>query len=257
MTSELEGRVCIVTGAGSGIGAACAERLARAGASVLVTDIAAGPLADIASGIRASGGTVAEAVQDVASETRWSEIVTLALERFGRLDVLVNNAGYGRFTDIADTSLADWHAMMSVNCDGVFLGIKAAMPAMRRSGGGSIVNISSVLGLVGTAGTSCYSAGKGAIRLLSKTAAVEFAQRGYNIRVNSVHPGYVETPAVAAALDRSGDGAAMLSALVALHPLGRLAQASEIADAVLFLASDASSFVTGSELVVDGGYTAQ
>jgi len=253
----LQGKVCIVTGAARGIGAAVAEAFVREGGCVLMTDIDAAALDAAAAEIGTSQAALHAATQDVADESRWPAVVELAAAEFGRLDVLVNNAGYGMLKPVTEITLDEWRRMMAVNCDGAFLGIKHAVPAMTAAGGGSIINVSSILGIAGMANTAAYAATKGAIRLLSKAAAVEFGEAGLNIRVNSVHPGFTDTPAIDNSLRNRSDGDAMVDAVARLHPLGRLARAEEIAAAVTFLASDASSFMTGAELVVDGGYTAR
>jgi 3(or 17)beta-hydroxysteroid dehydrogenase len=254
------GKVALVTGAASGIGRATALALAAEGASVLATDLAAPDLED--------GGVVCLA-HDVTEEAAWKRVVAAALDRFGGLDVLVNNAGVGGSgRDLTAISLPDWRRVMAVNLDGVFLGTRAAVGAMRARQGagseaaGSVVNVSSVLGLVGGARVADYAAAKGAVRLFTKSAAVECATGGRPVRVNSVHPGYIETPLLAAriaqrARDEGADAEALQAPIVARHPLGRLGRAEEVAACILFLASEEASFVTGAELVVDGGYTAQ
>lgn len=258
---QLQGKVCIVTGAARGIGAAVAESFLREGGRVLMTDIDPAALDAAATRIRsqpASGaGALVTAVQEVADEACWQDIVSQAVREWGRLDVLVNNAGYGMLKPVTEITLDEWRRMMAVNCESVFLGIKHAAAAMKAAGGGSIINVSSILGIAGMAGTTAYSATKGAVRLLSKAAAVEFGESGSGIRVNSIHPGFTDTPAIDNSLRAREDGEAIVEAVARLHPLGRLARAEEIAAAVLFLASDASSFMTGAELVVDGGYTAR
>lgn len=250
--ARIGGKVCIVTGAGRGIGAAIAVTLAREGGLVLLTDLDAKTVSDTAAGIIAAGGTALAAAQDVADEKRWAEIVALAVERFGRVDVLVNNAGWVMQAALVDTTLDAWRRQMAVNCDGVFLGMKHAIPAMAKGGGGSIINISSILGKVGATNVSAYCASKGAVTLMTKAAAIECAPVG--VRVNSLHPGFIRTPAFAEGLGQEGQAA--IDAVTALHPIGRLGDADEVADAALFLASNDSRFMTGSELIVDGGYTA-
>ena len=258
---QLQGKACIVTGAARGIGAAVAESFFRESGRVLMTDIDPAALDAAAARIRnqlgSGSGALVTAIQDVADEARWQDIVSQAVREWGRLDVLVNNAGYGMLKPVTEITLDEWRRMMAVNCESVFLGIKHAAPAMIAVGGGSIINVSSILGIAGMAGTTAYSATKGAVRLLSKAAAVEFGESGAGIRVNSIHPGFTDTPAIDNSLRAREDGEALVEAVARLHPLGRLARAEEIAAAVLFLASDASSFMTGAELVVDGGYTAR
>src|SRR5581483_6745492 len=202
---------------------------------------------------RRYGGEHQAVVLDVTSEEAWIRTLRQIDAAFGRLDILVNNAGYGRFQSLDDTTLADWRAIMAVNLDSVFLGTKYSLPLLARSGKGSIVNISSIRGLVAGPGTAAYCASKAGVRLFTKSTALECAAAGNGIRANSVHPGQVETPLSAAALSDPARRSATLDRI----PLGRMGQPVEIADAIVFLASDASSFMTGSELVVDGGYTAQ
>lgn len=255
----LNGRVAIVTGGARGIGAAVARALAEAGAKVLVTDVSDG--AEISNEI---GGAYLR--HDVTSEADWSAAVAFARSTFGGLDILVNNAGVFFARPISATTLADFRMMQQVNVEGVFLGLQHAIPAIaeraqRWDGGGAIVNISSVAGLVGAANNIAYNASKGAVRLMTKSAALECAQLKLNIRVNSVHPGVIDTPMavggmVAAAQARGVEEARERARMVKVHPLGRLGRDSDVANAVVFLVSDAAAFMTGSELVVDGGLTA-
>jgi NAD(P)-dependent dehydrogenase (short-subunit alcohol dehydrogenase family) len=247
----LDGKVGIVTGAASGIGAAAARVLAREGAKVVLTDLD-----------DAAGSALAEAIggvylhHDVTEEDGWSTVIAAA-ERFGRLDIMVANAGIGIMGNVIDMSLKDWRRQMAINVDGVFLSVKYCIPAMRRAGnGGSIVMLSSVAGLRGSAGLAGYSATKGAVRLFAKSVALECAQAGDGIRVNSVHPGVIATPIwtkIPVAQNQPIDPYAIAENVV---PLGKAGEASEVADGILFLASDLSSHVTGSELVIDGGMTA-
>lgn len=253
--ARLAGRVALVTGAASGIGAAAAQRLAAEGAAVLLTDCElAGE--DVAAAIVAGGGTAAFRLHDVTSHPDWAVAVEQAMDQFGRLDILVNNAGIsGGRHELMDHSYDAWRHILAVNLDGVFLGLRHAGPRIAASGGGSVINIASILGKVGLAGAAAYCASKGGVTLLTKAAALEWAPFG--IRVNSIHPGFIETPLVANALAEWPDGNAMRVALIGAHPLARFGTPREIGDAVVFLASAESAFMTGAELVVDGGYTAQ
>jgi NAD(P)-dependent dehydrogenase (short-subunit alcohol dehydrogenase family) len=247
---QLDGKIGIITGAASGIGAACARVLSREGAKLVLTDL------DDAAGQRlaeATGGVYLH--HDVTDEAGWPTVVAAA-ERLGGLHVLVANAGIGIMGPAVDMSLADWRRQMAVNVDGVFLTVKYGIPAMRRSGGGSIVMLSSVAGLRGSAGLAGYSATKGAVRLFAKSMALECAQAGDGIRVNSVHPGIIATPIwtkMPPGQNRPMDPYSIAENSV---PIGKAGEAGEIADGILFLASSLSSHVTGSELVIDGGLTA-
>jgi 3(or 17)beta-hydroxysteroid dehydrogenase len=255
--NRVSGKVALVTGGAMGIGRACCELLAREGASVLVTDREVELGADVAKAICAGGGRAAFAAHDVSSEADWIRVIDEARRTFDKLDILVNNAGVGRFGDVEHTTLEDWRALLAVNLDGVFLGIKHAIAPMREAGGGSIVNLSSIEGLVGDPSLAAYNASKGAVRLLTKSAALYCAKGRTGIRVNSVHPGYIWTPMVQHATEASGHADEMRRTLESLHPVGHLGEAMDIAYGVLYLASDEASFVTGAELVIDGGYTAQ
>jgi NAD(P)-dependent dehydrogenase (short-subunit alcohol dehydrogenase family) len=257
---QVQGKVAIVTGAASGIGAACAGTLAREGARVVLTDLEDARGEALAGRIRAAGGEAQYLHQDVTDEARWAEVVAETERRFGRLDILVANAGIAIMVQTVDMTLAQWRQQMAVNVDGVFLSVKHAIPAMRRSGGGSIIMISSVAGLRGSAGLAGYSATKGAVRLFAKSVALECAGARDGIRVNSVHPGIITT----AIWDKMPAGDDMRrnvpidpNALAAAGvPLGEAGRPEDIADGVLFLASDASRHMTGAELVIDGGMTA-
>jgi len=253
---RVEGKVALVTGAASGLGASTARRLASEGASVVLTDVSADAGRSVADRIEEAGGVASFFAHDVASPSEWERVVGGAVERFGRLDVLVNNAGVsGGMQELMTLEFEAWRRLLSVNLDGVFLGMRFAGPAIASAGGGSIVNISSILGKVGMAGAAAYCASKGGVALLTKAAALEWAPLG--IRVNSVHPGFIETPMVSGALQQVENANEMRDMIVSRHALARFGAPREIADAVLFLASDESSFMTGAELVVDGGYTAQ
>src|SRR5215469_8648826 len=258
---QVDSKIAVVTGGASGIGAACAEALAREGAKVVLTDIDDARGQELAAGIRSAGGEALYLSLDVTDETRWQEIVVEFERRYGRLDILVANAGIGIMcTSIADMSLADWRRQTAVNLDGVFLSVKHCLPLMRRSGGGSIVMTSSIAGLRGSATLAGYCATKGGVRLFAKAVAMECASKGDGIRVNSVHPGIIDTPIwgkIRPDLVTEGHNAPMdieeMGRLGA--PLGRVGKPHDIANAVLFLASDLSSYITGTELVVDGGIT--
>ncbi len=257
--NELQGRVALVTGAARGIGAATAKALAAKGARVILTD-----LGD-ASGLAAELGGLSRR-QDVTDEADWAATIAFAKAEAGGLDILVNNAGVlGGGGPTSELSLDEWRRVQAVNVEGVFLGCKHAIPVLAEragqwTGGAAIVNLSSVAGLVGFAGAACYGASKGAVRLMTKCLALELAPR--RIRVNSVHPGVIDTPMGQQVLSGSaaaagvGDNEAR-AIWAARHPLGDLGRDSNIADAIAFLASDKAAFMTGSEMVVDGGLTAQ
>jgi NAD(P)-dependent dehydrogenase (short-subunit alcohol dehydrogenase family) len=249
MAGRLDGKVALISGAARGQGAAEAGLFAREGASVVIGDVLVEEGQQVASEIAAHGGQATFTKLDVRSEPDWQSAVATAVEAYGKLDVLVNNAGVFRIEGIEAATLEQWNAVIEVNQTGVFLGMKAAVAAMRAAGGGSIVNISSIGGLVGFGEAAAYQATKGAVRLLTKSAAIEYAGEG--IRVNSVHPGTIDTEMV------RGIPSDHLQALIAKHPIARLGTAQDIAFGVLYLASDESSWVTGAELVIDGGFTAR
>ena len=249
---RLAGKVALISGGARGMGAAEARLFAREGAQVVVADVLEAEGKAVAAEVSAGGGQSVFARLDVTSEADWVQAIALAVSRFGKLNVLVNNAGIGGSSRVEDTTAEAWDRVMGVNAKGVFLGTKAAIPAMRRAGGGSIVNIASQLGLVGMEDSSPqYTASKGAVRLLTKTTALQYAREG--IRCNSVHPGPILTPMTE---QRRADPV-VYQRMLSRIPLGRYGEADEVAYAVLYLASDESAFVTGSELVIDGGWTAQ
>jgi 3alpha(or 20beta)-hydroxysteroid dehydrogenase/cyclopentanol dehydrogenase len=234
------------------MGAHEARLFVAEGAKVVMGDVLDDLGRAVEAEINRSGGEAVYVHLDVTHEQGWREAVATALSRFGRLDILVNNAGVSGSARLEDVTLEEWNRVMAINSTGVFLGTKAAIPAMRKSGGGSIINISSQLGLVGTDNSSPqYQSSKGAVRLLTKTTAIQYAKEG--IRANSVHPGPIETPMTEA---RRADPAVHAMTLSRI-PLGRYGVADDVAKGVLYLASDDASFVTGSELVIDGGWTAQ
>ncbi|WP_439816845.1 glucose 1-dehydrogenase [Zavarzinia sp. CC-PAN008] len=254
--SDVTGKVVLITGGASGLGAASARLLAAKGARVILTDLAEQAGEAIATEIRTAGGDALFEPQDVADEARWEAIIALIRRRYGALHVIVNNAGVGGLgLSIPETSLADWHRTLSINLDGVFLGMKHAIPLIAESGGGSVINLSSILGKVAMGGAAAYCASKGGVKLLTKAGALECAP--LNIRVNSIHPGFIETPMVHNAFAAQPDGNELKEVIAQRHAFGHMGEPRDIAEAVLFLASDASKFMTGAELVVDGGYTAQ
>jgi NAD(P)-dependent dehydrogenase (short-subunit alcohol dehydrogenase family) len=263
MADQVQGKVALVTGAASGIGAACAEVLAREGADVLLTDIDTAAGEARAARINAAGGGRAHFMpQDVAEEARWPEVVAEAERRFGGLHILIANAGIGIMVpSVIDMTLEAWRRQMAINVDGVFLTVKHGIPAIRRAGkGGSVVMISSVAGLRGSAGLAGYSATKGAVRLFAKSVALECAGARDGIRVNSVHPGIIATPIwekIPAGMGGGRNAPLDPHAIAAASvPIGVASEAADIAAGVLWLASDASRHVTGSELVIDGGMMA-
>jgi len=253
--SDLKGRVALVTGGARGLGAAAAKALAGEGAKVVVTDVR-------------DGGETAAAVggaylkHDVTSETDWIAAVAFAKHTFGGLDILVNNAGVFWMKPLPMETLDGFRRMQQVNVEGVFLGLKHAIPAIaerasRWAGGGAVVNLSSVAGIVGAPNIIAYNASKGAVRLMTKSAALEYAPQ--KVRVNSVHPGIIDTPMMAEAAEAVAGASGVNDArerFAARHPLGRMGRDTDIANAVVFLASDKAAFITGAELVVDGGMTA-
>ena len=257
MAGRVASKVALVSGAATGIGQSIATCLAVEGARVAVADIDAARGADVVSAIREAGGAALFVALDVTEEASWQAAIGAVESEFGHLDILVNNAGIAIIESVDKMSFEDWRTVMAVNIDGVFLGTKHAVPAMRRAGGGSIVNISSILGLTGEEKLSAYCASKGAVRLFTKAVALECGRDGSGIRVNSIHPGYIRTTMTEETCRRDyGDIEIGFAELGKLHPIGRVGEPEEIAAGVLYLASDESKFVTGSELAIDGGYTA-
>jgi len=249
---RLRGKVALISGGARGMGASEARLFTREGARVVIGDILDDDGRAVEADIKAHGGEALYLHLDVTDEGDWDRAVAKTIERFGRLDILVNNAGVGGGSRIEDTTVKEWDHVMEVNAKGVFLGTRAVIPAMRRAGGGSIINISSQLGLVGTDISSPqYQASKGAVRLLTKTTAMQYARE--KIRANSVHPG----PIVTAMTERRRQDPEHYKLMLSRIPLGRFGEPDEVAYGVLYLASDESTFVTGSELVIDGGWTAQ
>lgn len=254
--NRLNGKVALVTGSALGIGQAVAQVFAREGARVIVTDVLEGEGRALTDALAADGSEAEFRHLDVTDEREVKAVIDGVVERWGRLDVLVNNAGIsGASRPTHEITEAEWDRVMAVNVKGVFFCTKHAVPHMRRQGGGSIINLSSIYGLVGAMDAPPYHASKGAVRLMTKTDALFYARNG--IRVNSVHPGFIWTPMVENFVSASPDPPAARKALEELHPIGHLGEADDVAWGVLYLASDEAKFVTGSELVIDGGYTAR
>lgn len=260
--SRLSGKVVLITGGAMGIGALGAQTMAREGASVMVSDINDTVGQQAAEAIRAAGGRAAFTPLDTTDEAQWKAAVAATLAEFGSLNVLVNNAGIEIVKTIQDTTYEDLRQISAINEHGVYLGIKHVMAAMTQAGGGSIINLSSVAGMQGFFGLTAYCMSKGGVRLLTKAAAVELARAGTGIRVNSIHPGVIQTDMGSRLFDGYANLGLTTSSkeseqkFIERHPLGRLGMPNDIANAFIYLASDESSFVTGTELVIDGGLCA-
>lgn len=248
---RLDNKVAIITGAAGGMGKADALLFVQEGAKVAITDLQEEKIKDVVAEIEALGGEAIGFKHNVASEEDWVRVVDETVQKFGKIDILVNNAGVSNATPFMDLTVEGWEKTMSINVTSIFLGQKYVIPHMIEAGGGSIVNISSIAGLTGGSGAGPYTASKGAVRMLTKATAVDFAK--HNIRCNSVHPGYIETPMT---VDLFKDEQ-MMQWFQSQTPLPRLGKAEDIARGVLFLASDESSYITGVELPIDGGYFAK
>jgi len=254
--NRLKGKVAVITGASLGIGRAAAIRLAQEGARVAITDILDIPGADAVNDISNAGGDAAYWHLDVSREKDVARVMSEIAARWGRIDILVNNAGISGVNKPTDQiAEEEWDALMAVNVKGVFFCTKHAIPFLRTAGGGSIINISSIYGMIGAGDVPPYHASKGAVREMSKNDAIIFAKD--KIRVNSLHPGFIWTPMVENFAKAAGDVEEVRKALNALHPLGHIGEADDIAWGIVYLASEEAKFVTGSELVIDGGYTAR
>jgi len=254
--NRLAGKVAIITGAALGLGRASALRMAEEGASVAILDLIDAQGEALAGEIRAAGGQARFWRCDVSSEAEVARVIGEVVAAFGRLDVLVNNAGVsGANKPTHEITEAEWDFVQGINVKGVFFCTKHAIPHLKQAGGGSIINLSSIYGLVGGADVPPYHASKGAVRLMSKTDALIYAPD--RIRVNSIHPGFIYTPMVEHFLDDSGAAVEARQAVDALHPLGHIGEPDDIAWGVVYLASDEAKFITGAELVIDGGYTAR
>jgi 3(or 17)beta-hydroxysteroid dehydrogenase len=255
---RVAGKVALITGGASGLGRQSAIRLAQEGARVVLSDVNAEAGNAVAAEI---GGACMFLEHDVTHEAAWQAVIEVTLTRFDRLDVLLNSAGIGTMGSIEDCTLEDWRQVHAVNADGTFLGCKYAIAAMKRTStepgcGGSIINISSVSGLIGGHNLAAYNSSKGAVRLLTKSVALHCARQGYNIRCNSVHPTFIATPMVQAMIDNAADPERVGQKLARQVPLGHIGEPDDIAWGVVYLASDESKFMTGTEFVLDGGITA-
>jgi NAD(P)-dependent dehydrogenase (short-subunit alcohol dehydrogenase family) len=253
---RVENKIALVTGAAQGLGAAIATMLAREGASVMLTDINIDGAVRVADAInQSSPGRAASMQQDVTDESAWKEILATTVKQFGGLNILVNNAGIGSVGDVEQESLASWRKVHAVDLDSVFLGCKYSIPHIAASGGGSIVNISSISGIIAAHNLAAYNSAKAAVRHLSKSVALHCAKSGKNIRCNSVHPVFIDTP-ILDGMVGSADRGSVLQKLGRQIPLGKVGHPDDVAYAVLYLASDESQFVTGTEIRVDGGISA-
>ena len=250
---RVAGKVALVTGGASGLGRAAAGMLAREGAKVAVSDINAAGAAAVAEEI---GQSAIAIPLDVVKEAEWQAAIERTVAEFGGLNILLNSAGVGITKDVEATTLEEWRWVHEIDLDGVFLGCKHAIAAIAKSGGGSIVNISSISGIIAGHNLAAYNSAKAGVRLLSKSVALHCARKGYNIRCNSVHPTFIDTPMLDSLADRIGGREVALAKLSRQVPLGRVGEPDDIAYAVLYLASDESKFMTGAELVIDGGISA-
>ena len=254
--ARVKGKVALISGAAQGLGRATAILLAQEGASIVATDINAQKLAELEAELKQMNCNVLCCKHDVTQEKDWQSVTNAAVEMFGRLDILVNNAGVALQKNIEDTSLEEWRSLMAVNLDGVFLGTKYGIGKMKKNGSGSIINLSSIEGLIGHPELAAYNASKGGVRLLTKSAALYCGAIKTKIRVNSIHPAFARTPLLDEYFAAQPNPETAEAELEAIHPIG-LGEPSDIANGVLYLASDESKWVTGTELVIDGGFTAQ
>lgn len=250
------GKIAMVTGAGKGLGFASSLRLSEAGAKIICTDIDPALAEATAEAVRAAGGEAISLEHNVASEAAWGAVMKSAVAAFDGIDIMVNNAGIAIAANIETTTAEQWRQTMAVNLDGVFFGCRAAVAAMKDRGGGSIINLSSIDGVIGEAELAAYCASKGGVRTLTKAVAVHCGEQGYRIRCNSIHPGYIMTPQTEGYLRDLGSFEEETAAVRRRHPIGFLGEPDDIAHMVVYLASAESRFVTGAEMVVDGGYLA-
>ena len=248
---RLSGKVALISGGARGIGEAIARRFISEGASVVIGDVLHEKGQSLANEIQQSGGEIAFTTLDVTSESSWADAVSFTLDRYGKLDILVNNAGVTKRERIENETLESWDRIMEINAKGVFLGTRAVLEEMKRRGGGSIVNMSSSYGNIASPNSAIYGASKAAVRLFTKSTAIQNAALG--IRANSVHPGPIYAPLIQEFFDKPDE----LELMASRVPMGRLGLPDEVANAVLFLASDEASFMTGAELIIDGGINAE
>lgn len=251
---RVNNKIAFITGAGMGLGRASSELLAREGAELICTDISMPDVEETVQRIRDAGGTARALQHDVSKSEDWDRVVADVRGKEGKLDILLNNAGIAPIGTIESCDLEQFRASMNVNGEGVFLGCKHAVALMKEQRAGSIINLSSIDGIIGESELLAYCAAKGAVRTMTKAVAVHCGEQGYNIRCNSIHPGYIWTPQTEGYLRGLGKLEETRAATLARHPIGRLGVPDDIANMVLYLASDESSFVTGAEMVVDGGY---
>jgi len=255
---RVKNKVAIVTGGASGLGKSSAILLAREGAKIVVTDLNEGHGKEVVQMIREEGGEAIFIKQDVSKESEWGMVINATMETFGKLHVLANAAGIAIGGNVEEVTLTDWKKLLSINLDGSFLGTQYAIKAMKVTGeGGSIINFSSIEGLIGDPNLTAYNASKGGVTIFTKSVALHCAKQGYGIRVNSIHPAYIWTPMVENLLKAQGDLEEGKKQLESLHPIGHMGEPDDIGYGVVYLASDESKFMTGAELVIDGGYTAQ
>ena len=255
---RVKNKVAIVTGGASGLGKSSAKLLAREGAKIVVSDIDEEGGKKVVQQIKEDGGEAIFIKQDVAKEDEWKNVIETTLETYGKLHILANSAGIGLGGTVEDVTLEDWKNLIDINLNGTFLGTKYCIKGMRKTDeGGSIINFSSIEGLIGDPNLPAYNASKGGVTIFTKSAALHCAKQGYGIRINSIHPAYIWTPMVENFLKAQGDVEEGKKQLESLHPIGHLGEPDDIGYGVVYLASDESKFMTGSELVIDGGYTAQ
>ncbi|MGY8913594.1 MAG: SDR family oxidoreductase [Flavobacteriales bacterium] len=256
--NRVKNKVAIVTGGASSLGKSSAILLAREGAKIVVTDIDEEDGKKVVQQIKANGGEAIFIKQDVSKEDEWKNVIETTLKTFGKLHILANSAGIGLGGTVEEVTLEDWKNLIDVNLNGTFLGTQYGIKGMKETGeGGSIINFSSIEGLIGDPNLPAYNASKGGVTIFTKSAALHCARQGYGIRINSIHPAYIWTPMVENFLKAQGDVEEGKKQLESLHPVGHLGEPDDIGYGVVYLASDESKFMTGSELVIDGGYTAQ
>ena len=255
---RVKNKVAIVTGGASGLGKSSAKLLAREGAKIVVSDIDEEGGKKVVQQIKEDGGEAIFIKQDVAKEDEWKNVIETTLKTFGKLHILANSAGIGLGGTVEEVTLEDWKNLIDINLNGTFLGTKYGIKGMRKTDeGGSIINFSSIEGLIGDPNLPAYNASKGGVTIFTKSAALHCTKQGYGIRINSIHPAYIWTPMVENFLKAQGDVEEGKKQLESLHPIGHLGEPDDIGYGVVYLASDESKFMTGSELVIDGGYTAQ